>query len=1163
MLGWRPKLQQSRTVVKGAGFCYHIGMQMVMTGFAAGAIAVVLMVAAYVALDALVRHLRRLSAAAPRNLAALIALALAIVIADYVCGTKPETNGVPQRLLAPLRMSPSALDLGANESPAITSLVFSSIGLITNGVSLEAAWPLGFFPVGSRLDLFARTLLVTDDWDWVATHDVRACDTNTTFAVDLLSFYSLTSTPREVYFVVKNRETAALTMEDSDGDGFPDVYELNNGTNPYVPDAASMPRITVGAFGDYPDILSALSASTNYSVIALAPGFYELEAPVWMPHHPVMLMGDGEYAVVRSSACPAAFVLDAGQDGRTVFRNLYVALAASSGFQAAFWIGGGLPWSGTAGSATFVNVKVVMLYPGTRYFGWNFYRHSPCPARLCNCMVDARGADWGRGISACNPPRLRLVDVSFADFMPTGAVRSLDVRVGDSAFGPWTNVEVAVSGAGYRHPFAVPSLRDFDGDGIADIDEDTLYHTDMYLADSDGDLVADAAEITDGTDPMDVKSFSRDVLAVVEADGGCPVRTGWGVSSSEWGGHDVRPVATAPATNSYHLVAQGAPLYVQAYCDLDGDGVFDADADVMLSRQVLPSEADATCRFRFGDVDGDGIGDSQERLDGSDPYDPRSLRMSVTVVCLVDDPTEGVAGRIGWGYGREDALGAATTGLTNAVELVVDAVVTNDVICVAAYRDLDASGDYDPDADVLYVKELGKDANGRTVEWHIGDFDGDGVYDGEENREGTDFADRRRCCFNVSWVERGVPATSNVLTVAATLGPMALLGPQSVTGSVFAADLGHVVVTNGETLVWWFWDDANSNLVWDADELGVERWFAPNGHDNAVTNSFSFGPFDADGDGMLDHWELVHAAAGLSPTNAADAFVDFDGDGLVSLHEYWTGSDPGLPDGSNTLLSVCCRSVDERLSSNSVGKITKFASNGYGSVYNTNCWSYGICASCASPWNSRGGGYRTGTAVTKRHVVMADHYKLNVGDTIRFLGDDGVQITRFIIAVRQVAKLDISVGLLNDELPLSITPAKLWPQDSQGWIGSAVCIPCMTYDYDEKSLIFDVDVLSARNLAFSCKMPHDLTRRLYFETVESGDSGNPRFILIENEAVLVGMVHNLGMSRCGDGIPLFAVADSLQTVMNDLSDEWEVPRCQLEFFDVSRFPPLVNWSDRP
>lgn len=103
----------------------------------------------------------------------------------------------------------------------------------------------------------------------------------------------------------------------------------------------------------------------------------------------------------------------------------------------------------------------------------------------------------------------------------------------------------------------------------------------------------------------------------------------------------------------------------------------------------------------------------------------------------------------------------------------------------------------------------------------MADWDGDGIPDVQERAEGTDPYDAKSHCFGLSVVEHGVVRTTNYLSAAVMFGDAAVYGPVFATNRTFAADVGHLVATNGEPVVLCFWDDANSNGVRDAGETST------------------------------------------------------------------------------------------------------------------------------------------------------------------------------------------------------------------------------------------------------------------------------------------------------------------------------------------------------
>ena len=119
------------------------------------------------------------------------------------------------------------------------------------------------------------------------------------------------------------------------------------------------------------------------------------------------------------------FLLGNGhQSGHTLFRNLYLNLTSTSGMQAGFWCGGGLPWAAPGAAAVFENVHVRAPNPGVEYFGWLFYAPCDASAVIRGCCVNASGAEWIYAIFGDNPPPIVVESCTFVNFPTKASIRA-------------------------------------------------------------------------------------------------------------------------------------------------------------------------------------------------------------------------------------------------------------------------------------------------------------------------------------------------------------------------------------------------------------------------------------------------------------------------------------------------------------------------------------------------------------------------------------------------------------------------------------------------------------------------------------------------------------------------------------------------------------------
>jgi hypothetical protein len=215
---------------------------------------------------------------------------------------------------------------------------------------------------------------------------------------------------------------------------------------------------------------------------------------------------------------------------------------------------------------------------------------------------------------------------------------------------------------------------------------------------------------------------------------------------------------------------------------------------------------------------------------------------------------------------------------------------------------------------------------------------------------------------------------------------------------------------------------------------------------------------------------------------------------------------------AGSLAKECSDAVDTRLAGKtaSVAKpIYSTANHDAGSyVRNTGCWAADIDLTCVSPWNSSGGTAYAGTAISPRHIIFARHYQIPAGATVRFITTGNTVVTRTMTTVQSLSgsgyPYDLTIGLLDSALPSTITPAKVLPSNVLDYLPSlslTYSIPALAIDREEKALVADLFDLAGTYVTFH--QPVNATRLTYFESLISGDSGNPAFLIIDDEPVLI------------------------------------------------------------
>lgn len=177
----------------------------------------------------------------------------------------------------------------------------------------------------------------------------------------------------------------------------------------------------------------------------------------------------------------------------------------------------------------------------------------------------------------------------------------------------------------------------------------------------------------------------------------------------------------------------------------------------------------------------------------------------------------------------------------------------------------------------------------------------------------------------------------------------------------------------------------------------------------------------------------------------------------------------------------------------------------------------------------------TATLVTRRHVVMAKHFKRKPGDRVVFHNRFGKQLERKLVAVK-AAHGDIAVGLLDSEVSPDYTvyPLPSPRVDFSHLVGRTAVVT----DQHRRIYFHRVNFVSPYIMGFRHQEPK---QNGWGKKLVGGDSGNPSFLISGNELVLVE-THTSGGAGAGPFYGGAEIQDKLQAVIDDLAPGYRLRR---------------------
>ncbi len=160
-------------------------------------------------------------------------------------------------------------------------------------------------------------------------------------------------------------------------------------------------------------------------------------------------------------------------------------------------------------------------------------------------------------------------------------------------------------------------------------------------------------------------------------------------------------------------------------------------------------------------------------------------------------------------------------------------------------------------------------------------------------------------------------------------------------------------------------------------------------------------------------------------------------------------------------------------------------------------------------WNNQSGAiqYQQGaTLISPRHFIAAGHFAIAVGSTTGFIDSSGNHVERVVVGSTNITGTDIQVEVLDSDVPDSITYYPIMASSTlfalfQKIQGETLDVPIVAFDQEAKALIHKMTSISSTYITHAEYSTS--TRKEFNERLIGGDSGQPSFLIVDNQPVLL------------------------------------------------------------